>query len=483
MEVLVRIDQLSVSIRTPLHVIPILKDVSIEIGKGQFISIVGPSGSGKSTLGTVLSMVWPRGLYQINRGRIIHFRDGIEMDLLTVSPNERLKNLQSMIGYIPQLPESALNPMMTIGKQLKMGLSDEVGASKLMSTLERLHIPFNQIENKFAWQLSGGQQQRVLLAMALYRSPALLIADEPTAALDKKHRESFIELLFQYTNEPHRPGVLLITHDLEMVNTVSDRVYQLTDGTAMPIQPETSQEGQDLRSTPINDLEKPLLSIKGFRGGYKADNRVFEIPSIEILPGQIIGLAGDSGSGKTSILRGIIGILPVSEGEFYWCGERTTPEVLRSKISYIYQDPLNSFNPAMSIGQSLSEIAAFNFGKGLPIADALAAVALDQFYLDRRPHELSGGQIQRLAIARALIQGGKILLCDEPFSSVDASLQVGFLQLVQHLALTRDIAFIIVAHDMTKLSSIAHQVLVLSDRCVAWKGSGIEYSTAFIDNR
>lgn len=481
MEVLVRIDQLSVSIRTPLHVIPVLKDVCLDIEKGQFISIVGQSGSGKSTLGTVLSLVWPRGLYQINRGRIMMLKDGIERDVLTVSQNERLKILRSMIGYIPQLPESALNPMMTIGKQLKMGLSNEGNESKLLSMLERLHIPSNQIENKYAWQLSGGQQQRVLLAMALNRSPALLIADEPTAALDQKHQESFIELLCQYTNEPHRPSVLLITHDLELVNKMSDRIYQLTDGTATLYHAETSQDRHGLSSSALNESEKPLLSIEGFRGGYTVNNHVFEIPSIKILPGQIIGLSGDSGSGKTSILKGILGILPVSNGEFYWCGERTKPEALRSKISYIYQDPLNSFNPAMTIGQSLSEMNAYGSGTGLPIADALAAVALDQFYLDRRPHELSGGQIQRLAIARALIQGGKILLCDEPFSSVDAPLQVGFLQLVQHLAVTRKLAFMIVAHDMTKLSSIAHEVLVLSDRHVIWKGSGLEYAKTFID--
>lgn len=481
MEVLVRIDQLSVSLRTPLRVIPILKDVCLEIGKGQFISIVGPSGSGKSTLGTVLCLVWPRGLYQINSGRILLFKDGIEKDVLTFSQNERLEILQSMIGYIPQLPESALNPMMTIGKQLKMGLSEEGNASKLLSTLERLHLPFNQIENKYAWQLSGGQQQRVLLAMALYRSPALLIADEPTAALDKKHQDSFIELLCEYTNEHHRPGVLLITHDLEMVNKMSDRIYRLSDGIVTQCKAETSQDRHGLSSSTLNESEKPLLSIEGFRGGYIVNNPIFEIPSIKIFPGQIIGLSGDSGSGKTSILKGILGILPVSEGEFYWCGERTTPEALRHKISYIYQDPLNSFNPAMTISQSLSEIKAYGSGTGLPIADALAAVAIDQFYLDRRPHELSGGQIQRLAIARALIQGGKILLCDEPFSSVDAPLQVGFLQLVQHLALTRELAFMIVAHDMTKLSSIAHEVLVLSDRHVTWKGSGMEYAKTFIE--
>jgi microcin C transport system ATP-binding protein len=495
----------------------VVHGVSFSIAPGEKLALVGESGSGKTV--TALGLI--RLLQNAHvGGRALLRGDGTgggQADLLGLSERELLGVRGRDIAMIFQEPMTALNPLYTVGDQiaevlqLKQGMTKHQAWESAVEALAATGIPDpGRRANAFPHQLSGGQRQRAMIAMALACRPRLLLADEPTTALDVTLRVQILELLAQL--QAHNGmAVLMITHDLNLVRRFADRVAVMENGHLVEqgavrevLQaPQHAYTRKLIDSRPERDVDDPRpgqppvmqahglrvgypIPLGGFKGWFKKGEFVavhgadFEVP-----PGGTLGIVGESGSGKSTMALAALGLVKHG-GELQVMGHRWTQSAsadrpVRKVVQVVFQDPFSSLSPRMTVEELVGEGLLVHEpelgaeGRRERVAAALADVGLseDQFpgLLDRYPHEFSGGQRQRLAIARALIVQPQLLVLDEPTSALDVTIQKQVLKLLQRLQREKGLSYLLITHDVDVIWAMAHHVLVMKDGQVVESGT------------
>ena len=496
---------------------PAVKDAALEVRAGEVLAIVGESGSGKSTIAMALISLLPsnarvRGSVRLKGREIL----GIPMrDLRQIRGNE--------IAVIFQEPMTALNPVYTIGFQIVEALRShfdltpdqaKVRAIELIAKVE-IPDPPNAFE-KYPHQLSGGQRQRAMIAQSLACDPSLLIADEPTTALDVTVQAEVLDLMRKLKDELES-AVILITHDMGVVADLADRIIVMRNGemvdrgTAIdvferPEHPYTKellasvpylgvhedQTGRVFEASKVSESVQPILRFTDVTIEYPKRGRVpafraAEDINLAVYPGEIVGLVGESGSGKTTLGRAAIGLLPITAGTLTVAGQDISAasmkdlRPLREKTGIVFQDPSSSLNPRMPIGESIGEpILLSRRVAGDPIEakaldrrvqELLESVELPASYRNRYPHELSGGQKQRVGIARALALAPELLIADEPTSALDVSVQARFLELLTHIQQELQFACLFISHDLAVVDSLAHRIAVMRKGRIVEEGT------------
>ncbi|MGW5657265.1 dipeptide ABC transporter ATP-binding protein [Streptomyces humi] len=496
---LLRVEDLHVDFATDAGRAPAVRGVSLSVAPGEVLALVGESGSGKtvtarSVLGLLPGTATVRGRVLLGDGT----REPTE-DVLTASA-ARLRALRGThAAMVFQEPATALNPVLTIGGQLTEGLrahgrgGGRAGRRALaVEWLDRVGIPDPAVRaGHYPHQLSGGQKQRAVIAMALALGTRLIVADEPTTALDVTVQAEILELLHRCRTD-FGTAVLLITHNMGVVADLADRVAVMRAGRvveqapardlfAAPAHPYTRELlaavpdfGTGARERPAVAADgAPVVRARGLvvehpgrlgRRGFRAVDGV----SFEIRPGEVLGLVGESGSGKTTIGRAIAGLTPVTSGELELFGAPLTRRRgSAGRIGYVFQDPATSFDPLLTIAESVAEplvVHRRELGAKEIRARAgalLGAVQLPRGLADRYPHELSGGQRQRAALARALALRPTLLVADEPTSALDVSVQAKVLDLFTELQREFGFAALFVSHDLAVVERVADRVAVL----------------------
>jgi microcin C transport system ATP-binding protein len=480
----------------------VVHGVSFDIKAGEKLALVGESGSGKTV--TALSLLGlARGAWV--RGKAVF--EGT--DLLSMGESQLRSVRGGDIAMIFQEPMTALNPLFSIGDQiaevlqLKRGMSVADAWHNAIELLRDTGIPEPERRvSSFPHQLSGGQRQRAMIAMALAGQPKLLLADEPTTALDVSLRQQILDLL-DSLQEKHGMAILLITHDLNMVRRFADRVVVLESGyvveqgevsqvLAKPFHPYTQKlvNSQPTRNVlPPQALAPVVIQARGMRVTYPVPRKGWrgwfssgEFVAVhgldfDLLAGQTLGIIGESGSGKSSLALAVLNLIPF-EGKLTidgraWRSVAARDLPLRQAVQVVFQDPFSSLSPRMTVEEVVGEGLRLHhpdidpLGLQAQVLTALSEVGLDerQFpgLLTRYPHEFSGGQRQRIAIARALIVKPRVLVLDEPTSALDVTIQKQVLDLLQTLQRERGLSYILISHDMDVVQAMAHQVIALKD--------------------
>ena len=490
---------------------PAAMHMTYDVKPGEVLAIVGESGSGKSSssmalLGLLPSNSRTTGSVKL-RGR----------ELLTLSDRQLRSVRGNDVAVIFQEPMTALNPVYTVGFQivetlrLHTQMSPADAKKRAIELLEMVEMPDPPTAfNKYPHQFSGGQRQRAMIAMSIACDPVLLIADEPTTALDVTVQAEILDLMRDLR---HRldSAIVLITHDMGVVADLADKIIVMKDGEiveAGPIQkiftePEHPYTQQLLAAVPhlgVGQVEltdalveaerkhaEPVLKLDRVAIEYPKHGRIpafraVDDVSFEINAGEIVGLVGESGSGKTTIGRAAVGLLPVADGtlsisghDVGTAGARELQEIRRT-IGIVFQDPGSSLNPRFPIGQSIGEpllLAKQAKGSELDrrVETLLDQVELPRSFRNRYPHELSGGQRQRVGIARALALSPSLLIADEPTSALDVSVQARFLDLLQTIQQELQFACLFVSHDLAVVDMLAHRIAVMH------KGHLVEFGT------
>lgn len=476
--------------------IPAVKSIDFSIKRGESLAIVGESGSGKSTVAmSVLGLLATNAQYE---GSIS--LEGQELVGLEYSKLRKIRG--EKIGMIFQEPMTALNPAFTIGDQIietiqsHRDVSREAASERVLELLTLVELPDPpKIFNSYPHQLSGGQRQRVMIAQAMSLDPDLLIADEPTTALDVTVQAEILDLM-RNLKDSLGSAILLITHDMGVVADLADRVLVMKNGELIEEAPATK-----IFNSPQHDYTKLLLASVPHLGASNAEevqertdapallvqDLVVEYPkmgkveafraidgiSFEVRPGEVLGLVGESGSGKTTVGRTLVGLLPVHSGELVVAGNdmtTVTPKALRElrrNIGIVFQDPGSSLNPRWSIADSIAEpLRVARYGSKEQIAqrvdELLDQVRLPSDYRSRYPHELSGGQRQRIGIARALALKPKLLIADEPTSALDVSVQASVLELLQEIQKEQQFACLFISHDLAVVDYLSDRIAVMN---------------------
>ena len=478
-----------------------VKGVTFDVKPGEVVALVGESGSGKSvTSSTAMGLLPPTA--DITGSVKLAGRE-----VLTMTPGQLRGIRGDDVAMVFQEPMTALNPVLTVGDQLTEalqvhGIAYGTEADKrAVELLTMVGIPDAASRLKqYPHQFSGGQRQRIVIAMAISCSPKVIIADEPTTALDVTVQAEILELLRSLKNKMNT-GILLITHNMGVVADMADRVCVMLHGEMVetgpvhqvlqhPQHPYTQKllaavprlgatyevaEPEPVTATQsqaVYAIEAEDLSIEYDHRGKK--NRVVHDVSFSVAPGEILGLVGESGSGKSTIAKAVLGLLPVAQGSLRIQGEdlATMPTKeqrrLRRKIGVVFQDPAASLDPRFPIGDIITEPMVVH-GVGdrrsrLARAEELVdAVRLPRSVVNRYPHELSGGQRQRISIARALTLDPEVLIADEPTSALDVSVQAAVLEMFAELQSRYSFACLFVSHDLAVVDMLAHKVLVLKD--------------------
>jgi microcin C transport system ATP-binding protein len=493
-----------------------VRGASLDVAQGETVALVGESGSGKSvTAQSILGLLpskahHPAGSIQLRERHIL----GAPPAILNAIRGNR-------VSMIFQEPMSCLNPLHTVERQVAetlrvhRGLSRRAATLRVLELLEQVHL--TEPERMLgAWphQLSGGQRQRVMIAMALANEPDLLIADEPTTALDVTVQAHILDLLRQL-QQRLQMSMLLITHDLTIVRHVADRVYVMTQGRIVeqggteslfkaPQHPYTqkllaSEPPARHSSAPTTVQQPPLMEGRDVkvwfplrRGLLRRTHgyvRAVDGIDVAIRPGQCVGIVGESGSGKTTLGLALLR-LQTAEGELHFdghdlqamTGHQLRP--LRRDMQIVFQDPFSSLSPRMSAFQIVEEGLRVH-GRGANaaerreiVATALAEVDLDPESMDRYPHEFSGGQRQRLAIARAIVLEPRFLVLDEPTSALDRTVQLQILQLLRRLQEERSLAYLFISHDLRVVRALADDLIVMQAGRVVEAGPATELFSA-----
>ena len=486
---------------------PAVIDMNLGLAAGKVTAIVGESGSGKST--TALGLMSLLASNARMQGSVLV--KGEEMLNAKSSVLHQFRGKE--VAYIFQEPMTALNPLFTIGYQIvetlrnhfDMGPKEAHTRALELITLVDLPDPENSIL-KYPHQLSGGQRQRAMIAQALACDPALLVADEPTTALDVTVQAEILDLM-RGLKEKLNSAILLITHDMGVVADMADEILVMKDGITVehgsadqifnrPQHPYTQQllgavprlGSSKKRDMPYKESAKPApvlkitdLTIEYPKRGRQPAFVAVKNFNLEIYPGEIVGLVGESGSGKTTVGRASIGLLPVKSGGIEIVGQEIAGanqkllSSIRRHTGIVFQDPASSLNPRLPIGESIGEpIFLAKIAKGAEleqlIEDLLDQVELPRSYRNRYPHELSGGQRQRVGIARALALTPDLLIADEPTSALDVSVQARFLDLLQELQEKLKCACLFISHDLAVVDILAHRIAVMQDGLLVEEG-------------
>ncbi len=491
-----------------------VRQISFTVGRGEILCLVGESGSGKSVIAQSVMGLLPKSL-PVTEGRIL-----LEGEDITHAPLSRLRELRATrMSMIFQEPMTALNPVMTCGDQLDEVLSQHTSLSaaerreKVLAVIAEVLLPDPpRMVASYPHQLSGGQRQRIMIAMALVLDPVLLIADEPTTALDVTTQAQILKLVLDL-QQRHGAGVLFITHDFGVVAEVAQRVAVLRLGDLVELgsKQEVLQHPQHaytrmligavptlhLKARPRDESAPLVLQVKGLFKTYH-DKRWFgphrEVKAamdvnLDIRRGQTLGIVGESGSGKSTVARCIVRLIDPTGGSVLLGADATGQggedialmpaaqlRPLRRRVQIVFQDPYRSLNPRRTVSQALVE-GPMNYGLSRAESNQralqlLEMVRMDASALDRYPHQFSGGQRQRICIARALMMEPELLVADEAVSALDVSVQAQVLQLFEEIRSRLNLAMLFITHDLRVASQVCDQLAVMS------QGRVVEYGPA-----
>ncbi|PQZ68301.1 microcin ABC transporter ATP-binding protein [Achromobacter sp. MYb9] len=492
---------------------PVIENISFEVYPGETLCVVGESGSGKSVTSLAAMGLLPRGVLTATAGTILLGND----DVLRATP-DRLRALRaSRIAMVFQEPMTALNPVQKVGRQIDevLRLHSRLGASErrkqVLAMLESVHLPdIERVYNAYPHQLSGGQRQRIVIAMALILKPQVLIADEPTTALDVTTQKQILTLIREL-QERQRTAVVFITHDFGVVAEIADRIVVMNRGSVV----ETGTRDQVL-SRPSQAYTRMLVSSvpslvpqqRALPSGEKVleviglDKTYKEKPffgaarvvaaakdvALTVRRGEIAGVVGESGSGKSTVARCVVRLIEPSAGAIFLKDEDIVQvstaqmRLRRTRVQMIFQDPYRSLNPRRQVGDSLIE-GLVNFGVATAearekAAQALELVGLGRDVMQRYPHQFSGGQRQRLCIARAVVMEPDLLVADEAVSALDVSVQDQVLKLLEEIRARTGVAILFITHDLRVAAQICDSIVVMQKGRVIESGPAARVLTA-----
>ncbi|MER9014819.1 dipeptide ABC transporter ATP-binding protein [Mesorhizobium sp. M0898] len=488
---------------------PILRDVELSVAPGEVMGLVGESGSGKSMTALTVMQLLPWAARATGR---VTFDD---IDILAASEDQMCALRGDDIGMVFQEPMTALNPVKTVGEQVAEGIRWHTRASRAdaeqraRKMLDRVGLPAAQFPlSRYPHELSGGQRQRVVIAIACALKPKLLIADEPTTALDVVLQAQILDLLRDLVAE-NRMGLLLISHDLAVVTEMADRITILRHGEVMEagdtartlseqLHPYTRQLAQASMHVPArarthdSGSAKPLLQVESVTRDYPgrrislfkraAAIRAVDDVSFSMAPGRSVALVGRSGCGKSTLARMVLALDKPTSGTIRFRGDILTDKSeaelkpARRDMQVVFQDPYGSFDPRQKVERLVAEPLHVLEKKPAPaarremVAYALHEVGLSPGDMDKYPHEFSGGQRQRLSIARAIITRPKLVVADEPVSALDVSIRAQILDLFADLNQKLGIAYLFITHDLTVARAITDEVMVMHDGKIVERG-------------
>ncbi|HHY0609535.1 ABC transporter ATP-binding protein [Vibrio parahaemolyticus] len=510
-QTILSVNNLSVSFATNDGIVDAVKNVSFELQAGETLSIVGESGSGKSVSTNALMKLLPDNA-------IVHPDSSIMFEgksILDKTERQMQRIRGDRIGMIFQEPMTSLNPYMRVGIQVAEAMmchrsvNQRKAKERVLELFDLVHLPNpQQAYDKYPHEFSGGQLQRIMIAMALINEPDILIADEPTTALDVTVQAEVL-LLIKEIQAKMGMAILFITHDLGVVKHFADRVLVMCKGEVVEegitehlfSDPQHEYTKMLINSipkgskTPVDEKASELLNAEDIRVKFlvtphfiASKNEYFEAVkgiSLQLKQGETLGIVGESGSGKSTLGRALIGLLP-STGKIEFKGQNMASLSdkerfdLKKDVQMVFQDPYGSLSPRMTIGEIITEGLTVHRPylnkkeRMQKVRDVLREVRLDPASINRYPHEFSGGQRQRIAIARALILEPSFILLDEPTSALDRSVQLTVIDLLKDLQKKHNIGYLFISHDLSVVKALSDRVLVMQKGEVMEQGSAQE---------
>jgi peptide/nickel transport system ATP-binding protein len=542
---LLEIKNLSVDFKTDLETFSAVKNISFTINKGETVAVVGESGSGKTVTSLSILQLLPSPPAIYKRGEIIFSENGDKSSDLLLLPERALQKIRgNKISMIFQEPMTSLNPVQTCGKQvmetimLHKKITKKRAREKTVQLFSQVKLPdFSGMLNRYPHQISGGQKQRVMIAMAMSCNPSILIADEPTTALDVTVQKTILQLIKELQQQ-EQMGVIYITHDLGLVSEIADKVIVMYKGeiveanttreiflnpkhpytkALISCRPSPAMKGKRLPvvSDFLNEsfnvkqnvdekiydakpiyLSNTLLKVenlkvyfpvkRSFTGKVLKEFKAVDDVSFSIAKGETVGLVGESGCGKTTLGRALIRLIEPTSGNVF-LNKKNIAQIpdeelrnMRKDIQIIFQDPYGSLNPRITIGQAINEpmkihnIFSSSKQRKEKIIDLLQKVDLKPEHFNRYPHEFSGGQRQRICIARALGLNPEFIICDESVSALDVSVQAQVLNLLNDLKAEFRFTCIFISHDLGVVHYISNRIMVMNKGKIEEEGTANE---------
>ncbi len=539
MSEILKVDQLIVRFKTPEGYCQAVEDITFGLGEGEFLGIVGESGSGKSVTALSIMRLLPEGPGVNITGRIMLSDITHSSNILSLTPKELQQIRGKRISMIFQEPMSSLNPVISCGKQVSEmlirhdGMNQQEAREKTLELFDEVLLPRpRELFSAYPHQLSGGQKQRVMIAMAIACDPRILIADEPTTALDVTIQQSVMKLL-KSLQKSRGMAVLFITHDLGLVYGYAENVLVMYQGKIQesgrvseifshPRHPYTrgllacrpvlnrkpyrlptvqeflgggidAERHRDISAAAVKPLdEEVLIQISGLAKSFRTGSTflgkarkpldALKPVTFNVVKGQTLGIVGESGSGKTTLARTLLELIPPSSGKIYFRGKDITRlgknnlRKLRKELQIIFQDPFASLNPRLTVGSAILEPMRFHSlhghekGRREKAEYLMKKVGLEGSHLDRYPHEFSGGQRQRICIARALAVEPDLIICDEAVSALDVSIQAQILNLLNDLKDEFALTYIFISHDLLVVKYMSDKLIVMNNGEIAEMG-------------